>query len=39
MFTAEDITDSGEYTCVAENKYGNLTVTFAVIVTGECYKE
>ena len=35
IFTAEDITDSGVYTCVAENKYGNITVTFTVTVTGE----
>ena len=32
IFTAEDITDSGEYTCVAENQYGNLSVTFNVTV-------
>ena len=32
IFTAVDITDSGEYTCVAENQYGNLTVTFNVAV-------
>ena len=32
IFTAEDITDSGEYTCVAENSHGNLSVTFYVIV-------
>ena len=32
VFTAEDINDSGEYTCVAENKYGNLSVTFYVTV-------
>ena len=25
-------TDNGEYTCVAENEYGNLSVTFNVIV-------
>ena len=24
IFTAEDVTDSGEYTCVAENQYGKL---------------
>ena len=35
IFTAEDITDSGEYTCVAENQYGNLSVTFYVIVTSK----
>ena len=35
IFTAEDITDSGEYTCVAENQYGNLSVTFNVIVTSK----
>ena len=33
IFTAEDITDSGEYTCVAENQYGNLSVIFYVTVT------
>ena len=32
IFTAEDITDSGEYTCVAENEYENLSVTFYVTV-------
>ena len=32
IFTAEDITDSGEYTCVTENQYGNLSVTFTVTV-------
>ena len=32
IFTAEDITDSGEYTCVAENHYGNLSVTFNITV-------
>ena len=31
VFTAED-NDSGEYTCVAENQYGNLSVTFYVTV-------
>ena len=35
IFTAEDITDSGEYTCVAENQYGNLSVTFYVTVTSK----
>ena len=35
IFTAKDITDSGEYTCVAENQYGNLSVTFNVIVTSK----
>ena len=32
IFTAEDNTDSGEYTCVAENQYGNLLVTFTVTI-------
>ena len=32
IFTAEDITDSGEYTCVAENNHGNLSMNFIVIV-------
>ena len=32
IFTAEDITDSGEYTCVAENQYGSLLVTFTVTI-------
>ena len=35
IFTAEDITDSGEYTCVAENQYGILLVTFNIIVIGK----
>ena len=38
IFTAEDIiTDSGEYTCVAENKYGNTSMIFDVIVTSKYY--
>ena len=32
IFTTEDITDSGEYTCVAENDHGNLSMNFIVIV-------
>ena len=32
IFTAEDITDSGEYTCVAENEYGNVSKGFSVHV-------
>ena len=32
IFTVEDITDSGEYTCVAENEYGNISITFNVSV-------
>ena len=35
IFTAEDITDSGEYTCVAENEYGNISMTFDVIVVSK----
>ena len=35
IFTAEDITDSGEYTCVAENQHGNLSVIFHVTVTSK----
>ena len=35
ILTAEDVTDSGEYTCVAENTYGNLSVTFNVTVTSK----
>ena len=35
IFTAEDITDSGEYTCVAENEYGNISMTFTVKVTSK----
>ena len=35
IFTAEDITDSGVYTCVAENEHGDVTVTFTVTVTGK----
>ena len=31
IFTAEDITDSGEYICVAENNHGNLSMNFIVI--------
>ena len=32
IFTAEDITDSGEYTCVAENDYGNISMPFDVSI-------
>ena len=32
IFTAKDITDSGEYTCVAENEYGNITKRFSLHV-------
>ena len=32
IFTAGDITDSGEYTCVAENEYGNVSKEFKVHV-------
>ena len=32
IFTAEDITNSGKYTCVAENECENLAVTFYVTV-------
>ena len=35
IFTAEDITNSGEYTCIAENEYGNLSVIFHVTVTSK----
>ena len=35
IFTAEDVTDSGEYTCVAENEYGNVSMTFDVTVTSK----
>ena len=35
IFTAEGITDSGEYTCVAENHYGNLSVIFYVTIIGK----
>ena len=30
IFTAEDITDSGEYTCVAENEYGSISKGFSL---------
>ena len=30
IFTAEDVTDSGEYTCVAENQYGKITQKFSL---------
>ena len=32
IFTIENITDGGEYTCVAENQYGNLSLIFYVTV-------
>ena len=35
IFTAEEVNDSGEYICVAENKYGNLSVTYNVTVTSK----
>lgn len=34
-FTTEDVSDSGQYTCVAENEYGNLSVTFNVTVVSK----
>ena len=34
-FTAENITDSGEYICVVENEYGNISITFDVSVTSK----
>ena len=30
IFTTEDITDSEQYTCVAENQYGNLSLIFYI---------
>ena len=33
IFTVENITDSGEYTCVAENEYGNASNKFSLHVT------
>ena len=39
IFTAEDITDSGEYTCVAENEYGNTSMTFDVVVVSKYLTE
>jgi len=35
IFTAKNITDGGEYTCVAENEYGHLSVTFNVTIISE----
>ena len=35
IFIAEDITDSGEYTCVAQNQYGNLSMIFYITVIGK----
>ena len=32
IFTAKDITDSGEYTCVAENEYRIISIRFSVHV-------
>ena len=32
IFTPEDITDSGEYTCVAENDYGTVTKQITIRV-------
>ena len=32
VFTAKDTTDSGEYTCIAENIHGNLSISFIVVV-------
>ena len=37
IFTAEDVTDSGEYTCVAENQYGDLSVTFTVTIISKLF--
>ena len=35
IFTAEDVNESGEYTCVVENEYGNISVTFDVSVASK----
>ena len=32
IFTAEDITDSGEYTCVAQNQYGTVAKQITIRV-------
>ena len=34
-FIAKDTTDNGEYICTAENRYGNLSITFNIIVTSK----
>ena len=35
IFSAENVNDSGEYICVAENEYGNTSVTFDVSVASK----
>ena len=35
IFTTEDVTDSGEYTCIAENDYGNISMIFDVTVASK----
>ena len=35
IFTAEDVNDSGEYICVVENEYGNISITFDVSVVSK----
>ena len=35
IFTAEDVTDTGEYTCIAENEYGNISMIFDVTVASK----
>jgi len=39
IFFAQNITDSGEYICVAENEYGSVLQGFSLHIACKCYRE